>query len=190
MGSMTINQARTAMAVLALASVVLSSGGAAAQSPAARRAAMWNAYQASHPVAERTWMPAVLGYELAAQAEVKVANKANIADERKSAKRGAGVVDLQALYMYQQRVREADEEVSRLKGLAKSMGLRPAKASSDAVQTVAECVRTANDSTLRAERNFSADDATAGTCFWLYLLHCELMDGESVRGWTAQTFGR
>jgi len=193
MDTMGTNRVRVvATAVLGFALVALSGGSASAQSAAARRAAMWDAYQASRPTAERVWLPAVLGYELAAQAEVKAANKANIADEYKSAKRcGGGVVDLAAIHAYQERIREADAEIVRLKGLARSEGIKPAKASSDQVQAVATCVHAANDSTLRNERNFSAEDAEAGSCFWLYLLHCEFSgNGESVRGWVSQTFGR
>ena len=180
---------RNLATVFAFVGAVLLSRGVVAQA-SARRAAMWEAYQASRLIAERTWTLAVLGYELAAQEEIKAANRANIADERKAAKHG-GVVDLGALYRYQQRIREADEETARIKGLAKSMGVRPAKASSASVETVSECIRTASDSTLRDERTFSAGDAGAGTCFWLYLLHCELTgNGEVVRGWMAQAFGR
>lgn len=150
---------------------------------------MWEAYQASRPTADR-WMPAVLAYELAAQAEIKAANRANIADERKSAKQGGGVVNLRTLYTYQDRIREAESEIARLNGFAKSMGVRPAEATSEAVETVTSCVQGGSDSTLRIEREFSAADAEAGSCFWLYLLHCELMDGERVRGWMSQAFGR
>lgn len=175
---------------LTMVLVVLATRSAAAQS-AAKRAAMWDAYQAARPAADKAWLPGVLGYELAAQVDIKAANKANIADEYKSAKQsGGGVVDLAAIHTYQERIREADAEISRLKGLAKASGIKPPKASSEQVQTVASCVQDGNDSTLRNERNFSSDDAQAGTCFWLYLLHCELMKGEIARGWKSQTFGR
>lgn len=179
---------RTFSAALVLILAVLTSGSVHAQ-PAARRAAMWETYQSSRPTADK-WLPAVLSYELAAQAEIKAANKANIAEERRSARQGGGVVDLRALYTYQERIREAESEIARLKGIAKSMRVNPAKATSEAVETVASCVQGGSDSTLRNEREFSADDAEEGSCFWLYLLHCELMDGERVRGWMSQTFGR
>lgn len=166
-------------------------GGPAVAQVSARRAAMWDAYQAARPTADKTWTPAVIAYELAAQSEIKASNKANIAEERKSAKNGGGVVNLAAMHQYQERVREADAEIARIKGLAKSMGIKAPAATSAPVQTVANCIRTASDSTLRDERTFSAEDAKGGTCFWLYLLHCEIAgDGESVRGWMTQTFGR
>lgn len=168
----------------------LLSSGAFAQ-PSGKRAEMWEAYQASRPIAERAWMAAVMGYELAVLAEAKAANKANIAEERQSARRGGGVVDLAALHAYQERIREAEEETARIKSLAKSMGIRPAKAASPAVESVAKCVSPGvNDSLLRDEQAFSKEDAEAGTCFWLYLFHCEVSgDGESVRGWKAERFG-
>jgi hypothetical protein len=153
----------------------------------ARRAALWEVFKASYEIAKKAWSPAVLGYELAVLAEVKSANRTNIADERKAAKYG-GVVDLQALYTYQQRMREADEEVARIKGVAEEMGIRPAKASSPDVNRVSECVQGGSDSTLRNERTFSAEDAKAGTCFWLYALHVGWMDGETASGWMAETF--
>jgi TolA-binding protein len=181
---------RRILAAVLTFSVMAGAGRSAVAQGTAKRAAMWEAYQSSRPIADRDWLPAVFGYELAAQAEVKVANKANIANERKAAKHG-GVVDLEALYQYQQRIREADEESARIRGLAKSMGVRPAKSSSASVDTVAKCVQSGSDSTLRDERVFSAEDAEAGSCFWLYLLHCEISgDGESVRGWMSQAFGR
>jgi hypothetical protein len=152
----------------------------------AEREALLEVFKASHEIAEKAWSPAVLGYELVVLAEVKSANKKNIADERKAAKYG-GVVDLEALYTYQQRMREADEEAARIKGVAAEMGIRPAKASSADVEKVAECVQ-GGAANLSNGRTFSAEDAKTGTCFWLYALHVSWMDGETARGWMAETF--
>jgi hypothetical protein len=116
------------------------------------------------------------------------ANRQNIADERKMAKEG-GVVNLEAIYIYQERIRDAHADAANLKAAAKEAGFKSEKASSPKVAKVAACFEHGSDSTLRNEKTFSPEDAAAGTCFWLYLFTLETGHDGRWRQWQQDTFG-
>lgn len=87
----------------------------------------------------RKWLGAVLGYQAAVAEDNREEAKAEIAKQKKYSRYG-GVVDRFALYESQQKIRESDEEIERLRGLAKDNEVKLLGRNHKALRRAEECI--------------------------------------------------
>jgi hypothetical protein len=70
--------------------------------------------------------PGVLGYLVAIQEDHRADAKAKIAEEKKYARQGGGIVDMDYLYDLQEQMRNADDCIADFRKIAKELGLKVA----------------------------------------------------------------
>jgi hypothetical protein len=92
------------------------------------------------PEAIKKWLGAVLGYRVALAEDSREDAKKEIAKQKKYSRYG-GVVNKVVMYESQQKIRVADEEIERLRQMAKEYGVQVAGRKQKALSFAEDCVQ-------------------------------------------------
>lgn len=84
--------------------------------------------------------PGVLGYLVAIQEDHRSDAKAEIAKEQYYARQGGGIIDASAIHGFQEQMRDADEEIARLRQSAKDLGVKVAGRNDPRMVRAEDCI--------------------------------------------------